>query len=270
MDTDSINQNNRLFQNNLDFDYVPQLIEFFNFCADQKIKLTLFVRIDLQIKKEFGLNYLYNNIMCAFYNSKKPIIEWGWHPHFFTDDCQVQKNLSIVKNELQQIYDESDIVRKMSVVRIGACQFNNNIGKLLYDLGFQIDSSGLAGCSRNDEHRFYDWSLIDNRPYYMSSEDYQSSQDCGLFEIPITTVLFKTSYDVSPKRRAINPFYKPEVFLTGVAEFKKISRCVIACHAEELLSGYQDDLYCYGIENFKHNFSFLDSPFVTISEICRE
>jgi len=257
IDTDGINQNNINFEiNNLCFDYSKELMNFFYL----KIPTTVFVRIDEQISREFYPLHVYDIIKESISNIDSSLVELGWHPHFFDFENGKYKSTSnYVKIVEEMIYWKEHIPIPMHSIRMGACQFNNKIMQTICKLGFKYDSSGLSGCKRKDELRHYDWSRIDNRPYHPCEKDYQSKGSLELWELPITTIPIKTIYDNIPKIRAVNPCIKKKLFQKYFKDFNgELEILVIAFHADELITGYKDDLYDYGFENITSNLEFLN------------
>jgi hypothetical protein len=68
----------------------------------------------------------------------------------------------------------------------------------------------------------------------------------------------------------LNPSYRPEVFSQTLNNLKTNDIIVVASHAEELIPGYEDDLYIYGIDNYMDNlnclFQTVDHPVCKINQ----
>jgi hypothetical protein len=238
-DTDSINQNNRNYEyNRLCFDYDRELFELAGFLASERLSATVFVRIDDQIRHYRDDLFILEKVVSAIERGGRPNIELGWHPH---------------------LYAESSVMRTLD------------------RLGFEVDSSAFPGRSVRDDYRHFDWTRCDNRPYFPSIEDYQvqGAENLRLLEVPITTIPIGAPYDRIPVVRAINPCFRSELFQKAIADnedrLRQLGFCVLIFHPDELMHGYQDDLYRNGFENFFENLAFFrktmgEVKFLTLSE----
>jgi hypothetical protein len=230
------------------------LYDYFN---NKNIRdFTAFVRIDKQIKDLFG-DYLYvlNLLPKSDFN-----VELGWHPHFY-DGIKVQKDSNIVIRELYELYYDCESIRNMKSVRIGGGFMDNNIMSVLNNLNFAIDSSCMPACKRDDDNRKYDWSSSGNNAYYPFIYDYQTPGDphLGILEIPMTTILIPAPYDNFAKRRYINPAIRKEIFQPAFSRYCHfLPYIVLTFHPDQLIEGYEDDLYKYGMDNFISNMEFIE------------
>lgn len=100
--------------------------------------------------------------------------------------------------------DEVEIVQKSlaafkrhmgfapSSVRMGWTAMSNAIMQTLDSNGLTVDASAVPGESSSGKFRgrdnIYDWSRCPTFPYYPSAEDYQSSGNLKIVEMPISTL----------------------------------------------------------------------------------
>ncbi|MEW6368886.1 MAG: hypothetical protein AB1714_30015 [Acidobacteriota bacterium] len=268
-DLDAENQNNARFEiDSPAFDYRSELGEAYNYFADNGTPLTVFVRIDRQVTRFYDDYFVHELALRAYESSRRPDVQFGWHPHCFRctegGSDLIREETEIVEELLDVFARTSALLRHFTSVRIGALQSGNEVMRCIEDMGFRFDSSALAGCRRQDRHRHYDWSRASNRPYRPSVNDYQASGDPAhsFLEVPITTVPMRTSYDSVPRLRAINPVIRPEILRPALAEalpeLQRLGFMVVLFHADELKTGYQDDLYTYGMENFRRAMDHVD------------
>ena len=280
-DTDSINQNNRNYEHNrLCFDYDRELFELAGFLASERISATAFVRIDDQISHYHDDLFILEKVVSAIERGGSPNIELGWHPHLYAEiegRYVLARDEGLIAEDLLAIHSRVPSISAMKCVRIGALQGGNNVMRTLDRLGFAVDSSAFPGRSVRDDHRHFDWIRCDNRAYLPSIADYQVQGDVNyrLLEVPITTIPFRAPYDRIPTVRAINPCFRSELFQKAIADnedrLRQLGFCVLIFHPDELMHGYQDDLYRNGFENFSKNFVFFrktmgDVKFLTVSE----
>jgi len=221
---------------------------------------TIFVREDVETIQEFGPNHFFDLV-----NSIQAPIEIGWHPHIF-DGRNAIREENILLSELRKVLNQSAFVQQCKLVRVGACQSGNSIMGFLAE-NFDIDSSAMSRCTRKDHLRWYDWSETHGNIYFPSVADYRVPGDLrhDILEVPIATLDILAPYDDAPKRRILNPSVKASLFQKAVVDSKdflsSLDCLVIACHAEELESGYANDLYVYGLDNFFENLRFLEATF---------
>jgi len=233
-----------------------------NFVERFRSPVTVFVREDAETIKSFGCEYF-----CDLVKSIQSLapIEIGWHPHFF-DEGKAIKDENFLLYNLRKILEQSEFVQNCKLVRVGACQSGNLIMEFLAE-SFEIDSSAMSRCVRRDSLRWYDWSETDGKIYRPSLADYRIAKAPAhdILEVPITTLNVLAPYDELPKRRILNPSVRAPIFQKAVSESKNylssLDCLVVACHAEELESGYTNDLHAYGLDNFFENLFFLEKTF---------
>ena len=257
IDVDSKNQNNRNFDTkNLDFDFEEEIKMFLNLAQ----KPTFFVRTDHQTIERFGNRYVFDMIerLCLTYD-----VEIGWHPHFF-DGFGPIFNHNLLLDKIQDVWSKNEYLKEVGSIRIGSCQNSNEIMTWLSDK-FVLDSSAMAGCARKDSLRNYDWSITKLTPYFPNRFDCRTNGDLPILEIPITTFMTMAKYDEFPKRRVLNCNLHTNIFRDAIDNnYKELAAldCIVACsHADELQTGYVDDLYCFGMETYFKNLSYLEEVF---------
>lgn len=240
----------------IQFDVCPIV----NFVERFQKPTTIFAREDIETIQEFGPNHFFDLV-----NSIQSPIEIGWHPHIFDGHNAIREE-DVLLSGLRNILKQSGFVQQCKLVRIGACQSGNSIMEFLAE-SFDIDSSAMSRCIRKDHLRWYDWSETHGNIYFPSVVDYRIDGDLShdILEVPITTLDILAPYDEVPKRRILNPSVKTSLFQKAVVDSKdslsSLDCLVVACHAEELESGYANDLYVYGLDNFFENLQFLEATF---------
>lgn len=226
IDADSSFQN-KIYSNNkiTNFDYLNK------FKLD--ISFTFFLRFDDQVRLE-----------------KIRANEVGWHPHFYNEKFQYYDDLRKVNDKLIEYMEK---VPYKDCVRIGGCQGNEETFSILSEK-FEIDSTIMAGCVRNDDLGKYNWKTYENRPYVKK-----------MFHLPITTIYTKTFYDKKHKLRYLNPCYDKDFFreivLTNYNELANLQYIMLSCHADEVCTEYKDDLLTCGYKNFYSNIEFISETF---------
>ncbi len=249
IDTDSVNQNNRYFDNTRPvFGYEKELN---GLLSSLGLPTTVFVRIDQQVRDVYR-DYLY------MWKAVDAGAELAWHPHVFGHNGQILRGEAILEN-LVEVYDSNPILEDVTGIRVGGAQMNRAVMNKIAEWKFIYDSSCVPGLSRDDRLRSYDWSQADRVPYNPSRDDYQSPGDLPVLEIPITVFLIETKYDQGiPKLRQANLSYRPELFRTAFESFLETRQelLVFASHGEETIHGYEDQLYVYGVDNYLCNLDF--------------
>lgn len=260
IDFDHINCNNQKYETNeISFNYKTELIRLKEYLSTHNITPTCFVRIDQQIKDLFGdslyVYYLLDEI--GF-----PGIR-GWHPHLYQKiDGKYQPTMDshLACRQLRHTFYETTTVQKLRHVRIGGALMTNQIMSALDHMGFQVDSSALPGVHRKDAHRLIQWKHAGNTPYQPSFWDYQCAGEphFKIWEIPMTTIPIVAPYDKCLQRRYINPTIRKEIFQQSLTNWiSYLTQIVVVFHPDQIMEGYQDDLYHYGWDNFVANMSFL-------------
>ena len=112
----------------------------------------------------------------------------------------------------------------------------------------------MPGCFRNDSFGKYDWRMYNNNPHIDK-----------MFHFPITTVKSKTFYDKKEKLRYLNPCYNEKFFketvIKNYIDLKNLDYIMLACHADEVCTSYEDDLLTCGYDNFYSNIEFISELF---------
>lgn len=106
-------------------------------------------------------------------------------------------------------------------IRMGEAYMNNDIMKLLRNLGLKADSSCIPGRKRKDKEKFFDWSRAKNLPYFPSDYDYQEEEKVkkNFLEIPMNTITTKCEYDKKPLLRYMNLAFKSDITYIGLEKF---------------------------------------------------
>lgn len=259
IDVDSRCQNRPPWRSdNFCFDFSDSI---HNFLSHFNKPVTFFVREDHETIAKLGLNFVFDMVDCLPYD-----IEIGWHPHFYDNGVPIKKN-DVLLDQLKDVFYLSERVRKCRLVRMGSCQSNNMIMSFLSQ-HFEIDSSAMSACFRQDDLRWYDWTNTTNFIYNPSIANYQIGGDPNLAitEFPITTINIQTNYDIDAKKRVLSLAINNDLFEKALdnsyQELLLLDCLVIAIHAEELESnGFKNDLYTYGLENLSKNITSLESRF---------
>lgn len=256
-DADSINQNNRHFDVvNISFDYQREARELFRFLDGEEIPLSLFVRADQQVEDGFGdIGFVHSMLQEV----ATPNVRSFWHFHSY-DDGRPWRDVAGLCRDVRRFHPRArELFGGNKAVRIGSGQGGGLLMATLQELGYEIDSSALPGLLRQDEHRHYDWLTTPQHPYFPSKDDYRSpgASPLSILELPLTTIPFKASYDLHPKLRQLNPCYRPEIFQAAVDDHSFEDVVIVSFHVEEMVSGYRDDLFLYGLNNFRRNFDYL-------------
>jgi hypothetical protein len=253
-DLDHISCNNKFYEtSNVSFDYKDTLLHLYEYFDKKGIRdFTAFVRIDNQVKNLFG-DHLH------VFNLLPPTPDIGWHPHCCRNNLPEYDTDQIIR-EMWQVYISTHVVRECKVFRMGGAVMDGKILDALEKMGFLIDSSAMPGCQRDDAHRKYDWSITGNNNYVPGVEDHRCSgtPQRKIVEVPMTTIPIPAPYDKSVKRRYINPTIRKEIFQPAFAACCHfLPHLVVTFHPDQLMDGYEDDLYIYGISNFVDNMNFI-------------
>ena len=191
-----------------------------------KLPVSWFVRVDNQIKDEFGsYDWILNNYSKFWENERLKKNEIHWHSHIYEkiDDKWVFPNdKSFYLSEIEKIFN---FLKKKhfepKCIRMGEAYMNNDIMKLLRNLGLKADSSCIPGRKRKDKEKFFDWSRAKNLPYFPSDYDYQEEEKVkkNFLEIPMNTITTKCEYDKKPLLRYMNLAFKSDITYIGLEKF---------------------------------------------------
>lgn len=232
------------------------------------LPFSVFIRADYQIKKIYGsYGYLleqYPNVINSILKNNGEI---NWHIHLYKE----------FNNEWIQIKDELELCDRFSedfenvknirlinsnIVRIGECVMNNQLMKTLNSKHIEIDSSALPKRKRIDNDKYFDWELTSNKFYNPSIKDYRIESDLKnnykLYEVPMTTIQMKASYDAKSFDRYFNLSFKTDVLFQNIDQYiRKNNYLVTMTHPFEILSDAKHGLISYDLEVFKSNLKTL-------------
>lgn len=232
--------------------------------ADFNGTLTWFVRADDQIAALCGTyHYLLEKYRDFWETSAESGDEIALHPHLCRYDIASNTWLPIYDPvlccaQLNRIHGELENVGyNFKSIRIGEAFNSNQLMKCIDDLGYLVDSTGIAGRRRDDSERYFDWSPTTNSPYHPSTSDYRISADQRLrvLEVPMTTAKFLADYDNEPKLRYMSLTYRPEIFASGLKQFFSERSDVTARSLVFIV--HPGELFCDGMPNSTHGlYSF--------------
>lgn len=170
--------------------YLGDLSDFFR---SKDAPVTWLVRVDDGPMKDRMLEILRNEIL----ELKNCGDEIGIHIHTLDWDQRTSKwaQTKDPKREAEIVLRSLEMFREKlgfspSSVRMGWCAMSNDIMRTLDASGLIVDSSALSGsfCSGKFGRRdnIYDWSRAPCVHYHPSYDDYQSSGNMKILEIPIS------------------------------------------------------------------------------------
>ena len=278
-DTDSDplekNHKNSISFNNLDFslDKISNKIKEIEDKIQLKIPISWFVRIDNQIKNEFGnYDWLLKKYSKYWENEIFKKNEIHWHAHIYENlngNWTFPKSDDFFKMNIEKIYQflsKNNFDPKC--IRVGEAYMTNNIMNFLKDLGLKADSSCIPGRSRKDKEKFFDWSASPNKPYFPSKSNYQLNDinQNKFLEIPMNTIKTKCNYDKSSLLRYANLAFKNEVIYKGLKEYiDKNDLLVTISHPYEFF-----DIFDNNTNLLCNNLNSLEVNIKTIIEICKD
>ena len=189
-------------------------------------RFTWFVRCDGQIAREFGdAAYLLLEYRDWWDARLAKGDQVAWHPHLYRrhEGSWIQEtDPGCLAHDIESSFAAfGDAGYGSSAARLGEAYQTNETMRALSDLGLRADSSGIPGRRRDDGQKSFDWETTPNAPYRPSSSDYRLPGDPALpiWEIPMNTVMTRTSYDRVPLRRYVNLAFVPGLLNDGLANF---------------------------------------------------
>ena len=210
------------------------------------LPITWFVRCDRQIYDKYG-DYAY--LLKKYDEWWQARIDAGddiqWHAHLY----RLENNLWVQETRKQSLLAdlragkkafESFGIRPL-VSRIGEAYQSNDLMLILEELGIRADSTAMPGRIRKDREKDIDWEATPNHPYHPSRSNYRipGKDELKIWEIPMTTVKTKVSYDERPLLRYVNPAFHPEILSNGFAELVKCTNVLVSIiHPFEVLSSF--------------------------------
>lgn len=281
--------NNRDAMGFAGFEAIHNFHEIINKTLNINVPITWFVRADEQIKLHYDDElYLFKRYAVFWkYVESELHHEIGWHPHLY--EIKEGKVIGLLSDETKLVEEVKKISKKISKLNLTIKSFRNGeswMTPLLMDtvegLGFMVDSTAIPG--RADIHiPLRNWTKT---PYSFYYPDLNYSSYVGakrkIIEAPMTSWIFKTSYDTIPKVRYINPAIKTELFKKGINyinnNWEKYENCnnwVFITHPEEIapqskediLYGFSQQIYADNVLLFKEflNNRNIDVYFKTIT-----
>jgi hypothetical protein len=188
--------------------------------------------------------------------------------------------------EIARLWDElSESSFRAVSFRNGEGWHNARTFAAVEGLGFAWDSTAIPGRTGITDHPM-NWAGTPNHPYYPDPDDIRrSGGPRRVLEIPMNTWHLKTSYDLEPCLRYMNPAVHKELFMSALKALRIDSRTglqiwtFILHPGEVLASRGSDQLYARSAAAVCHNLAaFAESvgimghgvEFVTISKAGEE
>jgi hypothetical protein len=230
------------------------------------IPFSVFIRADHQIKSIYGsYDHLLKNNPILIRKIIQSNGELNWHIHIYEETngkwMQIKNEQKIVDSFLEDYHEVSRIDELNShIVRIGECLMNNSLMEAISNCGIKIDSTALPGRKRNDKDKYFDWELTKDNLYNPSKSDYRvgGNDAYSLVEVPMSTILMKTSYDIHAIKRYFNLSFKTDILFQNFDKFVKNNNSLISItHPFEVLSKGTHGLISYDISTFEKNLNIL-------------
>ncbi len=227
------------------------------------VKTSWFLRIDSQMESVFGTpDFCLKKNTEIIDELKKNDHEIGWHHHAYkyeNENWLQETNEAKIINELL-VYGKIARQYKLNVCRMGWGFQTNATMKVLSDLGFRIDSSGIPRPKYKWDLSVMDWEGALTHPYYPSALNYKQSGDDSLpiLEAPLTTSYLRAAYDTEDVVRYVNPCYHHNKFKESFNTIRnKDSICMIMHPYESMPYTTSHDLISFSFEDLKSNIEFL-------------
>jgi len=262
---------------NITWNGVNKLAEIFSLFNEQKLRLTLFIRADYQIRFNFSKSTYWIEKLTKMFASEFINHELAWHPHLY----RMHGNKYYpVQTSIEAIVQLSKILKEIrqkgfnpSTIRMGEAWHSTETMNYLDQRGFTVDSSAVPGRKRADEFRSFDWEKTPNGPYHPSLHDYRipDTKKQKILEMPMTTASILTSYDKTPRRRYLNLTYHPRLFSSALDStldelaLQKIQDIVFIFHPGEVLDLKPNDLHQYGFQALQSNINYIQEKFQILS-----
>jgi len=227
---------------------------------------SVFLRADNQIKNIYGsFDYLIQHNKNLIYKINKKNGEINWHIHLYEKQGFSWEQIKNKKTLLDTFIYNYNNVKKIkqintNIVRIGECVMDNQLMKLMDDLNIRIDSTALAGRRRNDKQKNFDWYLTNNSFFHPSVNDFRVPGDnaYNILEVPMTTILMKTDYDINPIKRYFNLSFKTNTLFENFENYlRNNNHLVTITHPSELILDGNHGLISYDVNTFTNNLKIL-------------
>ncbi len=217
--------------------------------------------------------------------------ELGWHPHLYKQS-QATDRVSLIDDPHAAVEEIGRLWEAVLSSSFRFESFRNGEGwhhRATFDaiesLGFRWDSTAVPGRRGSAGHPL-DWTGTPNQPYFPDPADIRfPGKERPMIEIPMNTWRVKTSYDLEPQLRYINPAVHALLFGEALNRFRvnfASPFCVwnMILHPDEILARAEPDLlYARSADVVRHNIGKFASAireaghqvqFATISQAGRE
>lgn len=152
---------------------------------------------------------------------------------------------------------------KPSSSRIMGCTSNNSIMSCLPKVGIKVDSSAIPSRKRQDNIAF-DWIGTPTHPYFPDIYDYRiegsiENEDKKILEVPLSTILTRTSYDKEPMKRYLDFSFQNRIIQDQIENLVQNTNLVVGIIHSWLLmeNPIHGELISYDILDFIKNLSSL-------------
>lgn len=230
-------------------DIIADIADGFRDSYGNSLKVTWFIRCDYQLEATYGnCGYLLRSYNDWWEERLEKGDDLQWHAHLYscekgiwhqeTDIVALARDLSIGKKSFEE-HGLSPLA-----IRIGEAYHSNELMAFLKELGLSADCTAIPGRKRMDKEKILDWESTPNHPYCPSLADYRApgNPSFGLWEIPMNTVSTRTTYDVVPLLRYVNPAFHPAILHEGLLSFIPGNDLLVSIlHPFEVLSEFYAD-----------------------------
>ena len=234
----------------------------------KSFKATIFLRIDYQTEKIFGIP----DFFLKKYKKKIEILKnkgyvFGWHYHsykLYNHQWNIETNESLFLDGLEH-YGKISLNNSLEISRMGWGYQTNKSIKKLNDMGFKIDSSAIPRPMYKWSNNLTDWSMTSNDWYYPCRKKFQITCDDNyeILEVPISTFQIEFPTDTQKNViRYINPAFKSEYFIKYFNKISSKNNIVSITHPYEINSinsKSYNGLISFNFDDFIKNLKYLNS-----------
>ena len=253
-----------------------------------KVKFTWFVRVDDHVAfYHDDPCYLLNKYSEMWEHRRKAGDEIAWHPHIYSYENKTWGS-ETNPHKVEEILKRNSLAFALCessprICRIGEAWFDNNVAKLLDDIGIICDSTAMPGRLRQDEFRTLDWRATPQLPFHPSINDYRipGTDPRNYLEVPMSMIKVKAPYDTEPYFRYVDLSFHHALMKKGLNEFiEKSSLLVSMTHPSGVLSSLSPEhghgLISFDLDNYYNNLYYIvkqaqtlgkEVKFITMSEI---
>ena len=143
------------------------------------------------------------------------------------------------------------------------CTSNNSIMSCLPKVGIKVDSSAIPSRKRQDNIAF-DWIGTPTHPYFPDVCDYRKEGNIEnankkILEVPLSTILTRTSYDNEPKKRYLDFSFQNRIIQSQIENLVQKNDLIVGIIHSWLLmeNSIHEELISYDIMDFIKNISSL-------------